>query len=229
MKIKFLILTCRKNLETKAKSILDTWGVGQEIVFLSDYGNNHNTVSFQIPPDYAYMSMRYSNYIKSLTDLGSDWYFFCDDDTFVNTSNLENLLLNFNSNEPFYIGKKLLLTEKCLDSEGNYTGFPIHSLKGDRATLPLNYTSGGAGFALSNSSISMLKNYLNLCKDTPYSYNTDVTMGLWMRNCGVALTDNDGFNTNTPINHNHKKDKIKKSLTYHYLNTQEMYYINEII
>ena len=69
MKIKFLILTCRKNLETKAKSILDTWAVDQEIVFLSDYGNNYNTVSFKIPPDYAYMSMRYSNYIKSLTDL----------------------------------------------------------------------------------------------------------------------------------------------------------------
>lgn len=229
MKVKFLVLTCRKNFETKAKSVLETWGSGQEILFLSDYGNSHNIISFQIPPDYAFMSMRYSNYIKSLTDIESDWYFFCDDDTFVNVLNLGNLLLDFDSNESFYIGKKLLLTEKCLDSEGNYTGFPVNSLRGDRATLPLDYTSGGAGFALSKRSVLKLKEYLTSCKDTPLSYNTDVTMGLWMRNCGIKVTENDRFNTNSPINHKHKKDKIKQSVTYHYLNVQEMYYLNEII
>ena len=69
MKIKFLILTCEKNLETKAKSVLETWAEDQELTFLSDYGNSNNIISFQIPPDYAFMSMRYSNYIKSLTDV----------------------------------------------------------------------------------------------------------------------------------------------------------------
>jgi len=229
MKVKFLVLTCRKNFETKAKSVLETWGSGQEILFLSDYGNSHNIISFQIPPDYAFMSMRYSNYIKSLTDIESDWYFFCDDDTFVNVLNLSNFLLDFDSNESFYIGKKLLLTEKCLDSEGNYTGFPVNSLRGDRATLPLNYASGGAGFVLSKRSFLKLKEYLTNCKDIPYSYNTDVTMGFWIRNCGIEISDNNYFNTHTPIDHKHDKDQIRKSFTYHYLSDKEMRYLNILI
>jgi len=227
--IKFLVLTCEKYLKTRAESIKNSWGKDQNINFLSDKNGQNETVSFDnLSSSYCDMWQRYFEYIKK-TEIFEDWIFFADDDTYVNIKNLEKLIRNLDPQETFYIGKELFLSENATDFEGRSTGFPLNTLFGEGAFLPLKYASGGAGFLLSKKSFFILQKYFLNCNYPARAYNTDVAFGIWMRNCKINIKNNDLFNCSNPKVMNHCKNEILKSISYHYVDEKMMLDIHSTI
>lgn len=229
MKIKFIVLTCEKYLHTRTQSVKNTWGKNQNIVFLSDKNGKDNIVSFDnLPTNYSELWQRYYQYIKN-NDCYEDWIFFADDDTYVNIENLNKIIINLSKDIDLYLGKELFLSERATDKEGNYTGFPLNTVKGEGANLPLSYVSGGAGFLISKNTYKKLQNHLCNTQNIAQAYNTDVTFGFWIKNCKINVTNSDLFNTTNPQVLHHSKEKMKQAITYHYVNEKMMLDIHKII
>lgn len=229
MKIKFIVLTCEKYLKSRGKSILETWGKNQNITFLSDKNGRDNIISFDnLSSDYSEMWNRYYEYIKNNSN-EDDWICFTDDDTHINIENLRKTLSLYSPDKDLYLGKKLFLSERATDMDGNYTGFPLNSLVGEKCTLPLYYASGGAGFVISKSTFTKLKKYVTEFINIPRCFNTDVTFGMWMKNCEIPLIDNKFFNSTNPTSLNHSSIDIINSISYHYVSPDTMAQINVLI
>lgn len=223
MKIKYITITCEKYHSTRVQSIRDTWGKNQDVVFLSDINISPDIIGFDyLRKGYENIWMKYAEILKNWTDFTYDWYFFTDDDTFVNVKNINNLLTNYSVDDKICIGVLGVLNADATDRDGNYTGFPLHTIKGNQTELPLTYASGGAGFILSVESIKIINKYLNTVQDVPRCYNSDVTIGFWIRNCGIKTINTEGFWWTNPTELQHDVDMIRKSYTYHYVDEKMM-------
>ena len=209
--------------------ILNTWGKDQELYFLTDsligceeIKQTRPITFFDFPKVIRYdiLWQRYFLFFKNYDIIDeSEWYLFCDDDTFVNFRMLDTITEKWKFNEPVCIGNILKLDEKCNDRDGNYTGFPVASLGGNNCFLPLEYPSGGSGFLLNKNS---MKNLMDLIKktspnDIARGYNTDVSIGFWLRETNTKLINLRGFWPTTPQKLYHTPEMIKQSYTYHYV------------
>ncbi len=223
MKIKFITLTCEKYHNNRVSKIRETWGSGQSITFLSDLNVGDDIIGYEhLPKGYENIHYKYSEFFKKNSDFSYDWYFFTDDDTYVNIDNINELLKKYNHTDSICIGVYGELHPDATDKHGNYTGFPLYTIKGDDTDLPLTYPSGGAGFILSVESMRRINEYLNTVSDSPRCYNSDVTIGFWIRNAGIIGVNVDGFWWTNPNELNHTNDSIKNSYTYHYVNEKMM-------
>jgi hypothetical protein len=225
MKIKFIILTCEKYHNTRVDTIRKTWGENKDIWFLSDMNMCDDIIGYDyLQKGYENIWMKYSELLKKTTSYEYDWYFFTDDDTFVNVNRVNELLKEYSNNDPICIGHVGLLNSDGKDMDGNATGFPIHTINGKDVSLPLYYVSGGAGFILSKKSMNLICDYMRNLESyqIPRSYNGDVTFGFWMRNSEIKVIDILGFWWTNPKELNHDKIKIENSYTYHYINEDDM-------
>ena len=232
MKIKFITLTCEKYHSTRVESIRNTWGKNQDVYFLSDMNIGKDIIGFEyLQKGYENIWMKYSEFLKTNRHFEHDWYFFTDDDTFVNMKNILDLLKEYKSDESICIGHMGALHSDGKDMDGQYTGFPIHTIIGKDTQLPLYYVSGGAGFILSNKSMRQICEYIRSLEnyEIPRTYNGDVTFGFWMRNSKIEIKDVIGFWWTNPTDLKHDINKINSSYTYHYINDTEMYKMQETI
>jgi len=228
MKLKFITLTCPKYHNTRVKQIKNTWGKTQQIIFLSDTTVVPDIIGYDyIPNGYENVWCKYVEFLKNYTNDETDWIFFTDDDTFVNISNAENLLKNYDPNLNICIGRMGLLNSDGTDKDGNQTGFPFNTISGVNAELPLWYPGGGSGFVLSRTAMLCLTTYIkNIIHETiPRCINGDVTFGFWLKNCNIKLIDIVGFWWTNPSNLNHSLEEIKKSITYHYASEKIIEYL----
>jgi len=99
---------------------------------------------------------RYYQYIRKNELLMHDWIVFVDDDTFMFPKRFQAYLKGFDYSKSLYIGRTL--------------------------TFPLQFMSGGAGFALSKAAYAELRKYLLSTpkEDVEFHENGDVTMGIWI-------------------------------------------------
>ena len=225
MKIEFIIITCEKYHNTRVESIRNTWGKKQKLTFLSDMNIGNDIVGFEyLTKGYENIWQKHFEYIKNLKELKSDWYFLTDDDTFVNISNIEKLLIDYNNDDKIALGHIGRLNIDGTDMDGNQTGFPLSSIMGDNSDLPIDYFGGGAGFILSKSSMSSLIEYLNTrnFENIIRSYNSDVSIGFWLRNSGIKIKDIFGFWWTNPEDLKHDDNQIISSYTYHYVDYDKM-------
>lgn len=225
MKIKFIVLTCEKYHKSRVEKIRQNWGFEQNLIFLSDINQGDDIIGFDyLPKGYENIHYKYAEFFKTNTDFSSEWYFFTDDDTFVNINNIKELIQQYDSSSPICIGHYGRLNSDGTDMNGNQTGFPLHTISGQGTYLPIDYPSGGAGFILSLESVKLIKNYLkNLDEnEIPRCYNSDVTIGFWMRSCGIKNNDIDGFWWTNPVELKHDESEIKSSFTYHYMDEKLM-------
>jgi hypothetical protein len=223
MKIKFIVLTCEKYHETRLKSIKDTWGNNQDVIFLSDFNQGKEIVGFDyIPTGYNNAPMKYVELMKTYEDFSADWYFFTDDDTFVNVRNIENILSDFDVNEKICVARIGKLNPDGTDMDGDQTGFDMSTIKGEETHLPLYTISGGSGFILSRKSMIGVCDYVKDSINPPYCYKTDVTMAFWLRNSGTKIINTDRLCHNTPLKMNHTKEDFNKSVSYHYVDHNMM-------
>jgi hypothetical protein len=200
MKYSIHILTTHKN-KNRQEVILDTWLKGRNnYIFYTDKNTGVGN-QVEVDPDDTY----FSNGKKNLAELlrvyhtehykNVDWMLFCDDDTCVNVSKLEETLPTLNQSK-------------------------MHGsmLKG---TWPqdkgLEYLSGGAGYLISSKLIEdkgvPQLDYLKK------SYYSDVCVGLWARDNDIEIVDVKGFYSQDPSFYNLKDEDIKHSYTFHYIKT----------
>jgi hypothetical protein len=223
VKIKFITLTCEKYHDSRVSKIRQTWGNAQDVTFLSDLNIGDDIIGYEhLPKGYENIHYKYSEFFRTNSDLSYDWYFFTDDDTYVNIKNINDLLKNYKPTESICIGVYGELHPDATDKHGNHTGFPLYTIKGEGTNLPLTYPSGGAGFILSVESMKRINQYLNTISDSPRCYNSDVTIGFWIRNAGIVGVNVDGFWWTNPDELKHSNENIKNSYTYHYVNEKMM-------
>lgn len=188
----FIVLTCDKYLNTRVSSIKKTWGSELNIKFITDTNiDNENIIAYNTQKNYNGIYDKYFNFFKSY-NFTKKYYFFTDDDTFVNLKNLSKLDIP-SEDFPFLIGRLLQLNQDGTDLWGQQTGTNINQITGENTTLPINYTSGGSGFILSKSACFLIQNYLKSTKNPPKSIFGDLTIGFWCRNNGVQLIPNNNF------------------------------------
>ena len=189
----FVILHGSMSKERKIH-IKNTWGKNQDCLFYSDYEDkNYNVIKVSDRTDYHSNEEKHINLINLLlNDLPNyEWFFFCDDDTYVNVQTLISIL-------------------PTLD-KSTIVGSVINSWSKD---WTLNYCSVGAGFIIHRD---LLKNFDKIpILNTGYS---DVTLGFFLREKNIKLINSDLFHSQNPKFYNLNENNITHFVTFHYVKT----------
>ena len=160
---------------------MDSWGGDQDIFFYSEYDDpSFKVIKVCDENDVVKKQISVFNKIKNNFYGQYEWFFFGDDDTFVNTNLLIKNLDRYDRN---YL--------HGVDMGGNW---------GD-----LTYPSGGAGFLINNK---IIHNFFEL--DVPNVPHSDVAIGFLMRQKNIQLVSNGRFCYNTPEHHKIQKKDVWK-------------------
>lgn len=224
----FVVLTCDKYVETRVKNIKETWGSNSNVVYLSDNTHMGGVVGYSTPQTYAGIQDKYRCFFRNYSFDEYDYYFFVDDDTFVNLDFYDSYLLP--QMENFCFCRYGYLGVHGEDLSGKWTGYNFNTISGIDTHMPLYYPGGGAGFILDKSGINKIKDRLNALyeSDIPRSGHSDVTVGFWIRMCGLELINSELLNYTNPEDFSHNEDKIKSNITYHYVTMDRMIELNKI-
>lgn len=195
----YIVLTCEKYLNTRAKWLLENclYKVDKkDIYFLSYESKEPNIYGWNTPDNYEGCPIKYIKFFQNMT-LDYDWYFFMDDDTFIFTDRLNEFISKFDKNEPLYIGNR------C----ENYS-FPI-------------YMSGGAGFLLTKSLYISLIEFIrkNPENELLKSIYGDLSIGLWLTNLNKKVIEINTFNKTLHKN----EDELNACISFHYLKNEDDY------
>lgn len=205
----FNIISTQKFINTRQKHLKETWLKNiKNYIFASDIDNDDN-IKLSDKHDHSSGEEKQINIFNYLLkNKKFDYYFFCDDDTFVNIKILNKYLLTFDQN-----------------NAGNILSRARDPLNPQWLTTPsLQYFSGGAGFILNREIVETIANNLFLRQDNRYG---DVSLGIIMDKLNISLNHSDLFNKDTPENLKHDIKNIKNSLTYHYVRDDMMYKLHE--
>lgn len=160
------ILHTHKN-SSRYDNIVNTWGKNIDYLFYSDEEDlTKNIYKVSNRSDYSSAQEKQVNIINQMPEqyLKYDWYFFCDDDTFLNVNKLRNILSKLDTNIVY--------------------GEIRNSWASDRT---LYYPMGGAGFLISKN--IMFKIHGNFIDNSKYGiYHSDVTLGMNLRRLGVEMS-----------------------------------------
>lgn len=200
------VLTTYKYKEKRQQFLEKTWlSDVDNYIFASDKDEAKN-LKLSERTDYQSAEQKQINSIFYLYGLKQEYkyYLFVDDDTFVN---IDNLLLFLNSNN-LKTGGRMLSAETDAGN-GIFRHFPT-----------LQYYSGGAGFFLDRELLEKIFHGMSYYQETPWG---DVSLGLIMQKIGIKVNHlPEFFHSYSPQTLNHNDEKIKKSITYHYVEGQQM-------
>ncbi|KAI6649998.1 hypothetical protein LOD99_6362 [Oopsacas minuta] len=107
------------------------------------------------------------SFIYLLNNFGThfDWFMKADDDTFVVPNNLYKFLANYNSSEPHYFGRELVLNGVI-------------------------YCSGGGGYIISRTALEIfVKGLDSVCKDQKFGVVEDYEFGRCLNRLGIYPED----------------------------------------
>jgi hypothetical protein len=227
-KIAFVILTCHKNYETKMRSIKETWLSDvpeSNFIFLADHMDIKNRMFYDsrarlgydfVPEKYFYF---FCNPQVSFNIDDFDFFFFADDDTFVNTRNLEKICKKM-PNSPAWAGVPIVV---------NSWETTEHRVAGEHEDFPelgFDYPSGGSGFLINRSLFKQVSSFVLTYPRVPGSRWSDMTFGVWKEKSGGALTLNEtgSFYWDVPQSLEQEfHEQIRDSITYHRIN-EEMHH-----
>lgn len=191
-KVLFLVLHTHKRPQ-RWFSLTNTWLKDQDYLFYSDHADaSKNIIKVSDNSEHSSNEEKFVNVITSLDEkyMNYEWYFFVDDDTFVNIYKLQEVL-------------------DSLDTS-HFHGRLIFYCPQD-GTLP--YYSGGGGIIVHGSKIKHLKENFRNYK-TGYS---DCSLGFYMREYKIHTVDNRLFNmSSAPVEKIAEQD-IPNYLTFHYI------------
>jgi hypothetical protein len=199
--ITFYILTTHKH-KLRHDWIIKTWGSDVDYKFYSDR-EDINTIKVTDDDSYQSAEEKQINMINHLIDhiddIQSEWVMFCDNDTYVNTHNLQEIIDTLNPEEVH--GK--ILSEKTDPCNAIFKRYP-----------GLEYLSGGAGFIMSKTLIRKMKRVSK--HNTGYS---DVCLGINLYEQGIKIHNISGFNTDNETT----TTNIESQITHHYIKTEEQF------
>ena len=185
-----------KNHEHRMNNILETWGKNVDVLFYSDHEDiKNNVVKVCDRSDYASGQIKAIKILHLLSKKMHqyDWYFFCDNDTFVNTYKLHEYLQT-----------------ACINS---IHGQIINCWPNDKN---LSYPSGGAGYLVSNRIIQKLSD-----ADFNNTIYGDVSIGLNIRNKKIEMINSPLFHSQRKEYYDISEDLVKDNITFHYIDSLE--------
>lgn len=209
-KITYLVMTSQK-YKDRQNNILNTWGAGVDLHFYSDEEGN-KTIKVTDKDDYWNLEEKHVNIFKKLkyNFLDKEWFFFCDDDTFVNIKNLSKFAENCDKNSVY---------GSLINHWQDNTNFYYHS--------------NGAGILLHREVLDKLCFEIKIKMNNFFqvkNINTryaDVTIGLNLLDSGVNMKNDHRFNITCPNDSN--IDSIRECLTFHHIkNLEQMQYLHQI-
>lgn len=223
MKIQHFILTCDKNTELQ-DAIRSTYSKDLDsYVFMGDSFKSDSIAHLGLPVGYQYVPFKLAYCIMSCNSQDEfDFYFFQDDDTYVNIDLLKKEIndIDMCDDKPQCLGR---IFRNYSEREALEQGMPLSSLRGKDCNLPVDYPSGGAGFVLNNCAFKKLREYLRNNPDFATAYNSDISIGFWMRNAGdFELIHSEKFR---PDSEGYKIDT--SSVTFHHMNSQKLKELHE--
>ncbi|KAG5878296.1 hypothetical protein JTB14_017647 [Gonioctena quinquepunctata] len=144
------VMTASKYLDTRAKAVYDTWGrdVPGKVMFFSS-------------------GFSYSEHVPLVPLRGYEWFLRADDDVYIRTDKLEELLRSVDSKKPWFIGQT---------GRGNNEEFGLLSLDNDE-----NFCMGGPGVILSRETLKRVAPYVEQCLEELYTTHEDVELGRCVR------------------------------------------------
>lgn len=177
-------------------NVKESWGKNVDCLFYSDHEDNEkNIVKVSNRTDYHSNEDKHINALhyvsKNIKDY--EWFFFCDDDTFVNTKKLEEFV-------------------DTLDKEFVHGSVISGTWPGDTS---LSYCSGGAGYLIHSELLSKITQHVRIL-NTGYS---DVTLGLFLRELGIKSIDYNFFKSQSPSFYGISVDDVSNYITFHYIKT----------
>lgn len=210
MKILFCILTTNKYRDTRQAALKKTWLQGVDYFFASDI-NDGDQICLSSKTDHASAEEKQLGSIIHAFDKMPeyDYYFFCDDDTFVNKQNLEFL-------------RRLELD--CVGSVLSEELDPMNPLWRDILYRGFRYFSGGAGFILNRATLAKCAVYLKN-SEWPNTRYGDISVGIILEKVGVVPLHSPLFNKDAP----EKMGGFNPSaITYHYIKEDKMYELQNL-
>jgi hypothetical protein len=181
-------------------NIKNTWGTNSDLLFYGDYEDDLEDI-IKVSDNKSYQSNeeKHVNVFKHLTQNSKynyEWFFFCDDDTFVNVNKLENLLSSFDVN---YVHGQLIMTN-IVDGYGG-----------------LEYLSGGAGYLIHRDLLNKISEKIKII-NTGYA---DVTLGVCLKNLNIPILNSDLFKGQPSNFYEYPDESIKNHITFHYIKTKD--------
>jgi len=178
-------------------NIVNSWGNEVDYIFYSDHDDiSHNIYKVSERSDYysgqekqikifELLSQNFNNY---------DWYVFCDNDTFINSS-----LLNKHIQENLFENDKV---------HGSIINYWPHDTS-------LYYPSGGAGFVVSKYIANKLfDSDLIIYNDLQFG---DVSFGLNCRELNIQFQNNNLFKSQSPEFYSIWDKDISQYISFHYI------------
>ncbi|XP_050513631.1 chondroitin sulfate synthase 1 isoform X1 [Diabrotica virgifera virgifera] len=227
------IMTAQKYLDTRAKAVYDTWGkeVPGKVMFFSSensYSEHVPLVALRgvddsYPPQkksFRMLKYMYDNFIDKY-----EWFLRADDDVYIRTDRLEELLKSVDSKKAWFIGQT---------GRGNTEEFGLLSLDNDE-----NFCMGGPGVILSRETLKRMAPSVEECLQHLYTTHEDVELGRCVRkfagiSCTWSYEASDYYSMQVILYHNQsgekafsgdlKQKEVHRAITLHPIKQPQLMY-----
>lgn len=169
------VMTAEKYLSTRAVAVYETWGkdVPGKIGFFSsqkskrpdNYPNlpliSLDGVDDSYPPQkksFMMLKYMYEQYGEHF-----EWFFRADDDVYIRTERLEELLKSLDSRKVYFLGQA---------GQGNMEEFGLLSLQENE-----NFCMGGPGMLMSRETLARFAPHIKNCLKNLFTTHEDVEVG----------------------------------------------------
>ncbi|KAK5855503.1 hypothetical protein PBY51_005600 [Eleginops maclovinus] len=163
------VMTMPTHLESRVQHVRATWARHcDRVLYMSSQTTDFPTVGLNVSEgreNLYWKTIRAFQYIHRHHLDDADWYLKADDDTFVVTDNLRRTLSKFDTEKPWYLGRR------------------FHPF------LKKGYMSGGAGYVLSKEALRRFITGFQTGKCTHFSEIEDMALGKCMETMKVELAD----------------------------------------
>lgn len=202
-----------KNYSDRIRNIRKTWAQDLDTVFYSDHNDPiNNVIKVSDKSDYysaPIKQVNILNYIKELSDGEDnllldeyDWFFFVDDDTFVNQKVLESYIQDIDEDK---------VHGSIITSENDSIN-PVYVNK--IIDLEVQYPQGGAGFLVSSKVLKKIGTFKEY-----RVFHSDVIAGLNFHYNNIEYVDVPLLNRETPEIHSHSNEQVVGMISYHNIKT----------
>lgn len=226
-KILYSLKTTRK-YENRRKSQLETWLSGiEDYIYYSDHEDIDKNIILASHDDtyqgllekslYFYNNLKNIFVNDSSTSIldSYEWIFVADDDTFVNTKNMEKLLETFDDTCAYGYLVTPETHPNMVWSDFSHIWKPGEG-----------YFSGGGGILISTKSLKQINEFVDYGINSAFE---DCTMSLNLSRNGVKLTHSSFFHGTTPEVFGETDRDIVNNITYHHISEGRMYTLYEYL
>lgn len=200
----FGIVSSKIFKNSRQQWIKNTWLKNLNYIFISDIDDEDNK-KFSENCDYSSGEEKVLNSYKFIWENYNQakWFIFCDDDTYLNINNLEKFIKDC---ELQHFG--------CVMSKDTHPQNTIWA----KESHDFKYYSGGAGYVFNNETLGKIH---SVKVETKTGWGDAATAHIFKK-LKIQLNNCDKMNYHDPFTLNHDTDRIKRSISYHYLQNQEL-------